>query len=55
MCNAYARINCISSIDTVRKILFYNCSEYDILCGVLDVIIWYRSLYDMDNGVNGSK
>ena len=25
MCNAYARMNCIRSIDTVGKILFYNC------------------------------
>ena len=23
--NAYARINCINSIDTVGKILLYNC------------------------------
>ena len=25
MCNAYARMNCIRSIDTVVKILLYNC------------------------------
>lgn len=33
----------------------YNSIEYDILCGVLDIIVYYSSWYNMDNEVNGSK
>ena len=43
MCNAYARINCTSSIDTVVKFLDYRSSlkknTYKI--GLIPIIIWY--------------
>ena len=30
----------------------YNCIGYGILCGVLDVILYYISWYNMDSWVN---
>ena len=33
----------------------YNSIEYGISCGILDIIIYYSSWYNMDNKVNGSK
>lgn len=30
----------------------YNSIEYDILCGVLNGIVYYSGWYNMDNKVN---